>query len=93
MKAISIKSVPSEREALLLKEGWVKQSTLGEPRLSEVVENYKSLGYEVNVEEFRDQGGGAGCTTCFDAGREMGQVYGTVYIRKRGDSAQQDELF
>ena len=37
--------------------------------------------------------GGEGCTTCFDAGKEMGQVYGTVYIRSRGDSAGQDELF
>ncbi|MBI5908951.1 MAG: hypothetical protein HY848_03215 [Betaproteobacteria bacterium] len=93
MRVISIKSVPGDREAQLLQEGWVKQSTLGEPRLAEVVENYKSLGYEVHVEEFRDQGGGEGCTTCFDAGKEMGQVYGTVYIRSRGDSAQQDELF
>ncbi len=93
MRVISIKSAPGDREAQLLREGWVKQSTLGEPRLAEVVENYKSLGYEVHVEEFRDQGGGEGCTTCFDAGKEMGQVYGTVYIRSRGDSAQQDELF
>ncbi|MBI1905667.1 MAG: hypothetical protein HYS20_05410 [Rhodocyclales bacterium] len=93
MRVIPIKGVRGEREAELLKEGWIKQTTIGEPRLSEVVENYKTLGYEVHVEEFRDQANGDGCTTCFDAGKEMGQVYGTVYIRKRGDTPQQDELF
>jgi len=92
MNVIAIKSVPGGPEAELLKEGWIKRTTIGEPRLSELAENYRALGYEVHVEEFRDQGG-ADCTTCFDAGREMGQVYGTLYIRKRADGPQRDELF
>ena len=32
------------------KEGWIKQTTIGEPRLSEIVELYESLGYEVHIE-------------------------------------------
>ena len=91
MPVIPIRSVGSDREAGLLKEGWSKQTTLDEPRLSEVVDNYRALGYEVHVEPFRDVGDG--CTTCFDAGREMGKVCGTVYLRKRGGGPQEDELF
>lgn len=80
-----------DKEVELLKDGWVKQNTIDEPRLSEVVETYRVLGYEVHVEEFRIQAGG--CTTCFDAGKGTGQVYGTVYIRKRADARQEAELF
>lgn len=89
---IPIQSVRSDRESELLKDGWSKQSILAEPRLSEIVENYQFLGYEVHVEEFRGQSGND-CTTCFDAGKEMGQIYGTVYVRKRIGVTKDDELF
>ncbi|MDP2132982.1 MAG: hypothetical protein Q8J99_05170 [Sulfuritalea sp.] len=79
-------------EDALLKEGWVRQTTIGEPRLSEIVNNYKAMGFEVHVEEFKTEGE-SGCTTCFDAGQGMGFSYGTVYVRKRGDAAAEDELF
>ena len=72
-------------------DGWERLSTLSEPRLSEMVENYKALGYEVEVRD--RQRSDAGCNTCFDAGGEMGQVFGTLFIR-RGNAARQDnELF
>ena len=29
-------------EDALLKDGWVRQTTIGEPRLSEIVQNYKA---------------------------------------------------
>ena len=38
------------REAGLNKEGWTRQFTSDEPRLSEAVELYKSLGFEVHLE-------------------------------------------
>ena len=79
-------------EDALLKDGWKRQTTIGEPRLSEIVQNYKAMGFEVHVEEFKTEGD-AGCTTCFDAGQGMGFMYGTVYIRKRGEAAGDDELF
>jgi len=34
----------------LEKEGWIRQTAIGEPRLSEIIELYKSLGYEVRLE-------------------------------------------
>jgi hypothetical protein len=49
------------------------------------------MGFEVHVEEFKTDG--EGCNTCFDAGQEMGFMYGTVYVRKRSEPAGDDELF
>ena len=91
---IPLKLVRDGKEADLLAEGWIKQTTIGEPRLSEIVENYRQLGYEVHVIEHQEESGG-GCNTCFTAGAEMGQVYGDVYIRKGkgGKNAAADELF
>lgn len=91
---IPLKLVKDGKEVDLLAAGWIKQTTIGEPRLSEIVENYRQLGYEVHVIEHREESG-AGCNTCFTAGAEMGQVYGDVYIRKGkgGRHAADDELF
>lgn len=88
---IPIRQIKDQSEAELLRQGWRKQTTIGEPRLSEVVESYRALGYEVHVQEFRSEGDG--CTSCFDVGQEMGQSYGTVYLRKRDGAAADDELF
>jgi len=41
------------REEELAKEGWEKKSVMSEPRLSEAVEMYESLGLEVRVESLR----------------------------------------
>lgn len=92
---------PVDPEVALLKDGWQRQTTIGEPRLSEIAQNYRTMGFEVHVEEFKTEGsagdsgtGDGGCNTCFDAGQEMGHTYGTVYIRKRaGAPAGEDELF
>ncbi len=79
-------------EDALLRDGWIRQTIIGEPRLSEIVQNYKAMGFEVHVEEFKTEGD-SGCTTCFDAGQGMGFQYGTVYVRKRSEPAGEDELF
>lgn len=91
---IPLKLVKGGKEGELLADGWLKQTTIGEPRLSEIVDNYRQLGYEVYVIEHREESG-EGCNTCFTAGAEMGQVYGDVYIRKGkgGKRAVDDELF
>ncbi|MDR2239582.1 MAG: hypothetical protein LBE33_04000 [Zoogloeaceae bacterium] len=93
---IPLKLVVGGEQADLLKQGWTKQTTIGEPRLSEIADNYRRLGYEVHVIEHREESeSGAGCNTCFTAGAEMGQVYGDLYIRKGkgGKHAADDELF
>ncbi|MEZ5616322.1 MAG: hypothetical protein R3E35_14045 [Rhodocyclaceae bacterium] len=94
MTVIPLKLIKGGKEADLLAAGWVKQTTIGEPRLTEIVENYRRLGYEVHVIEHPEETGD-GCNTCFTAGAEMGQVYGDVYIRKGsgGGRAADDELF
>ncbi len=84
------------REAELLRDGWKKQTTIGEPRLTEIAENYRSLGYEVVVETYRvTNDSGDGCNTCFEAGDALAQVHGTVYIRKiaGAGAGTDDELF
>lgn len=93
MASIPLKLVKGGKEGELLAEGWTKQTTIGEPRLSEIVESYKLLGYEVYVVE-HPVDSGEGCNTCFSAGAEMGQVYGDVYLRKReGAKPAEEELF
>jgi len=64
----------------LEKEGWVKQTTIGEPRLSEIVELYKSLGYEVRLEPAKLDELDEECKRCYEG--EIDEVK-TVYIRKK----------
>jgi hypothetical protein len=47
----------TEMRTELEKEGWTRQFTVDEPRLSEAVEMYKSLGFEVHLEPMRKLGG------------------------------------
>jgi len=92
IKQVGAAAPVEDDEMRLLREGWQRKTTIGEPRLSELVENYKNMGFEVHVIEFRSQS--EGCNTCFDAGQEMGQVYGEVYVRKgSGGRTVDDELF
>jgi hypothetical protein len=87
---INIKPITCQDDAELIRAGWQKQTTLDEPRLREVAVNYLTLGYEVFVQEFRDE---EGCTSCFGTGREMGKIHGTVWIRPGTGVRQDDELF
>ena len=81
-------SSENDPEFLLQQQGFMRRTTIGEPRLSEVVENYKAMGYEVHVEYFADADNnaadGSACTTCFDAAdkSDAKQVWGTVYVRR-----------
>ncbi len=38
------------RQESLAKDGWKRQSTQDEPRLSELAEMYEELGFEVHLE-------------------------------------------
>ena len=79
--------------ATLLEEGWQRQTTIDEPRLSELAENYRALGYEVRIEcesgnsgaaEFESEceaAAEAGCNSCFAAAAAQGRGLGTIYIR------------
>jgi len=68
------------REKELEKGGWIKQTTIGEPRLSEIVELYKSLGYEVRLEPVKLDELDEECRKCYED--EVDKVK-TVYVRKK----------
>ena len=67
------------REEELARQGWEKQSTNDEPRLSELVETYKEIGFEVLLEPFHPDEE-PGCTECMKISPDN---YKTIYIRKK----------
>ena len=69
------------REKELTREGWEKQTTFDEPRLSELVEMYKEIGFEVHLEAFHSDEE-PGCTECMKADPDR---FKTIYTRKRED--------
>jgi hypothetical protein len=68
------------KEKELEEEGWVKQTTIGEHRLSEIVELYRSLGYEVHLESVKLDELDEECRRCYES--EVDEVK-TVYVRKK----------
>lgn len=92
----------NDPEARLAQQGWILRTTIGEPRLSEVVENYRNMGYEVHVEHFGEVRAdesvsvdGESCTTCFDsADRSVAsQAWGSIYVRPGQAPERKDDLF
>jgi len=71
------------RDVELTKEGWIKQSTLDEPRLSEVVQTYREIGFEVLLEPFRPEDENS-CAECM---KESPEDYQIVYTRKSKGSS------
>ena len=68
------------REEELKKQGWEKRFTIDEPRLSEMVEQYKELGFEVLLEPVDTSS--EECTTCLKD-PSFSQLYKTIYTRQR----------
>jgi aspartate aminotransferase-like enzyme len=68
------------REEELRKEGWEKRFTMDEPRLSEMAQQYKELGFEVLLEPVDTST--EECTTCITA---FSDRYKTIYTRRKKD--------
>jgi len=72
------------------------RTTIGEPRLSEIAENYRAMGHEVFVEYFqvgKSESQQSACTTCFDTSGTS-QVWGSIYVRPgKPGQAKDEELF
>jgi len=70
------------REEELKKEGWEKRFTVDEPRLSEAIQQYEEIGFEVLLEPVDPES--QDCTTCLTdpAFRER---YRTIYTRPQRD--------
>lgn len=80
-----------KREEELVRAGWEKRFVSCEPRLSEMVEMYRDIGFEVHLEplpakeELRSEEGSScdekGCTACFDV--DPGR-YRIIFTRRPG---------
>ncbi len=68
-------------EEKLISEGWEKQATYDEPRLSEMVDTYKEIGLEVLLEPF-NAANEEGCTGCMELSPDQ---FKTIYTRKKID--------
>lgn len=66
------------REEELKKEGWEKRFTIDEPRLSEMAEQYKELGFEVLLEPVDLSS--EECTSCIAVDPNR---YKTIYTRQK----------
>ena len=89
---IPLRPAASGREAELLAQGWTKQTTIDEPRLSEIAAAYRQLGFEVEVLIHSADSSG-GCETCFDAAEKIGKRCGDLFVRKGRRPPPADELF
>jgi hypothetical protein len=75
-----------KREEELVAAGWERRFVACEPRLSEMVEMYQEIGFEVHLEplpskEDMEQSSceESGCTACFDVDSER---YRIIFTRK-----------
>jgi hypothetical protein len=69
----------SQREELEQK-GWIRQFTADEPRLSEAIEEYSKLGFEVLLEPIDPQEMEGECSSCLMAACDK---YKIIYTRRR----------
>ena len=68
------------RKVELKEEGWEMRTTVSEPKLSEIIGEYESLGFEVRLEPVNFDDLDPKCQKCF--GRNPDK-FRTVYIRRR----------
>ena len=74
-------SEPMTRQKELEREGWERKNTIDEPRLSELADNYRQLGYEVHFEPVHldDE---IDCAECL---AEHPDRFRTIYVRRATD--------
>ena len=73
----------SQMDEKLKEEGWVRQFTASEPRLSEAVELYKSLGFEVHLEPIKSNEFNEDCRACIEAEPRERK---TIYTKRKTES-------
>ncbi len=81
-----------KREEELIKAGWEKRFVACEPRLSEMADMYREIGFEVHLEplpskEEREAEGSSckekECTACFEVNTER---YRIIFTRRREEN-------
>ncbi len=73
----------TQREEELKRHGWARQFVTDEPRLSEAVELYESLGYEVRLEPTSFEEVNQICKNCLESDCDK---YKTIYIKRRSNA-------
>ena len=68
-------------EEKLTKDGWQKQATYDDPRLSEMVEVYEKIGLEVHLEPFNAENE----TRCSGCMQLMSDLFKTIYTRRKAE--------
>ncbi|KMY65667.1 hypothetical protein AAU61_21040 [Desulfocarbo indianensis] len=81
----------AEKENRLVTQGWVKQFMTDEPRLSEAVEEYRDLGFEVRLEAVDPAACAASgeCSSCFQQ-PEIAARFKIIFTRPAGGRGSQD---
>lgn len=87
------KGKSSERAKQLQQEGWTRQFLATDPRLTEAVELYRAIGYEVHLEPLTREEAivsedRTGCTVCFDGDEDR---YKVIYIRPKRERIESDD--
>lgn len=72
----------TNREEDLEKKGWQRRTTLDNIRLTEIIELYESLGFEVLLEPVQPKNFGVKCSNCYLADCDKFTI---LYIRKKID--------
>ena len=72
----------SDRNNALQAEGWIARSTIDEPRLSEIANTYRDIGYEVKIVYSDTDALDEDCTLCFDGLTASNRRWGTAHVRK-----------
>ena len=80
------------RDAKLERQGWIRRFVADEPRLSEAVELYKSIGYEVKLEPAVFDQISEECGKCLL--QEDCDKYKTIYTRpkKKGCKGKEEAI-
>ena len=78
------------KEEELLAQGWTRQFSTDEPRLSEAVELYEQIGLEVHLEPVTMEPDSEECRGCFE---EDCDRYRTIWTRPQGEPRLDDDLF
>lgn len=71
--------IASGAKSELLFRGYSRRTTAAEPRLSEIVAEYRRIGFEVEVIEHQVEPNS--CGVCFEVDETTGQKYCDVYVR------------
>jgi len=74
-----LKGQETTRDEELQSQGWTKQFTTCEPRLSEAVDLYRSLGHEVHLEPLPQRADDEECRSCLEHDIDR---YRIIYTRK-----------